>query len=82
MPKEQQRGLVQPFITFMQLFALALMLLHHTLTTKLLMDATFSLPALAAGTAAGITLFGRIDDATFRRAVLAVLLIAGVALVA
>jgi uncharacterized membrane protein YfcA len=81
-PKEQQRGLVQPFITVMQLFALALMLLHHTLTTKLLMDATFSLPALAAGTAAGIILFGRIDDAAFRRAILAVLLVAGLALVA
>jgi uncharacterized protein len=39
-----------------------------------------SLPALAAGTAAGLAMFGRISDAWFRRAILAVLFVAGLAL--
>ncbi len=80
-PKEQQRGLVQPFITAMQVFALAFLFAHHSLPTKVLIDAAFGLPALAAGTAVGIALFGRMNDAIFRRAVLGVLFVAGLALI-
>jgi len=82
MPKEQQRGLVQPFIAIMQIIALALMLWQHSLPSKLLTDAAFSLPALAAGTAAGLALFGRMNEVAFRRGILAVLFCAGLALVA
>jgi uncharacterized protein len=82
MPKEQQRGLVQPFIAMMQIFALALMLWQHSLPPKLLADAAFSLPALAVGTAAGLALFGRMNEVAFRRGILAVLFFAGLALVA
>jgi uncharacterized protein len=78
--KDAQRGLVQPFIAVMQLFALGLMLWRHALPAHLLIDTAVSLPALAAGTAAGLAMFGRISDAWFRRAILAVLFIAGVAL--
>jgi uncharacterized membrane protein YfcA len=79
-PKDQQRGLVQPFIAAMQVVALALMFAHRSLPTKVLIDAAFGLPALAAGTAVGIALFGRMDEALFRRIVLAVLFVAGVGL--
>jgi uncharacterized protein len=82
MPKEQQRGLVQPFIAAMQIFALALMLWQHSLPAKLLTDAAFCLPGLAAGTAAGLALFGRLNDVAFRRGILGVLFFAGLALVA
>jgi uncharacterized protein len=81
MSKEQQRGLVQPYITAMQVFALVLMLARNGLSDKALMDLTFSLPALAAGTVVGLFMFGRVDDARFRDIVLLVLLIAGVFLV-
>ena len=77
MPKDQQRGMVQPYIVAMQLFALALMLSRNELSTKALMDLTMSMPALAAGTALGIALFGKVDEAWFRRIVLAILLVAG-----
>lgn len=80
MPKDAQRGLVQPFIAVMQVFALALMLWRHTLPTHLLIDTAVSLPALAAGTAAGLAMFGRMSDVWFRRALLGVLFIAGLAL--
>jgi hypothetical protein len=64
----------------MQVVALALMFAHRSLPTKVLIDAAFGLPALAAGTAVGIALFGRMDEALFRRIVLAVLFVAGVGL--
>ena len=38
------------------------------------------LPALALGTWAGLKLFGKLDDAAFRRVVLVLLLISGVSL--
>jgi uncharacterized membrane protein YfcA len=40
------------------------------------------LPALLAGTWTGLRLYGRLDEAGFRKVVLALLLLAGVALVA
>ena len=80
MSKDAQRGLVQPFIAVMQVFALGLMLWRHALPSRLLVDTAVSLPALAAGTAVGLAMFGRISDVWFRRAMLGVLLVAGLAL--
>jgi len=81
MPKDDQRGLVQPYITAMQLLALALMLSRNTLPSQVLVHLTLSLPALAAGATLGIVIFRRIGDTSFRQVVLAVLLIAGLLLV-
>src|SRR5579883_298401 len=81
-PKTEQRGLVQPFIAAMQLFALALMLMRGDLSTKVLLDLALSIPALLAGSALGIVAFRYVDDATFRRIVLIVLLLSGLMLVA
>ena len=81
MPKDQQRGFMQLYIVTMQAFALVLMASRNGVPTKALVDLTFSLPALAAGTALGLIMFGRINDALFREIVLVVLLIAGVFLV-
>lgn len=81
MPKDQQRGLVQPYITAMQLFALALMFAHNSFSTQALLDLTISLPALAAGSALGVILFRKVNDGFFRGTVLVVLLFAGTLLV-
>ena len=81
MPKDQQRGVVQPYITAMQLLALALMLSRNTLPSQMLVHLTLSLPALAVGATLGIVIFRRIGDTSFRQVVLAVLLIAGLLLV-
>jgi len=80
-PKQQQRGLVQPFIAAMQLFALALMLPHNNVSSKVLVDFGICVPALIAGTAAGIILFGRVNELAFKRTILAVLLFSGLCLV-
>ena len=72
---------MQPYITAMQVFALAVMVSRNGFSTQALMNLTFSLPALLAGAALGVVMFGRVDDARFRDIVLMVLLIAGVFLV-
>ena len=81
-PKDRQRGLVQPYIAAMQLLALALLLWRNGISREALLNLTIGLPALAAGATLGVVLFRRIDDARFRRVVLAVLLFAGILLVA
>ena len=80
-PKNEQRALVQPFIAAMQLFALALMLMRHDLSSKVLVDLVLSIPALLAGSALGIFAFRNVNEATFRRIILIVLLLSGVLLV-
>ena len=79
-PKNEQRGLVQPFIAAMQIFALALMLVRRDLSTDVVFDFAWSLPALLAGSTLGILAFRNVNDATFRRLILIVLLISGVLL--
>jgi uncharacterized membrane protein YfcA len=83
LPKDQQRGLVQPYITAMQVVALALMFAfsRNTLSTQALLNVTLTLPALAAGAIVGVVLFGRVSDAAFRFVLLGVLGLAGVLLV-
>ena len=81
MPKDQQRGLVQPFIAAMQISALMLMLSRHELPSTILIDLAVSLPPLAAGTMLGILMFRRINEAAFRRVILIMLLISGLSLV-
>ncbi len=81
-PKNQQRGLVQPFIAAMQLFALALMLMRGDLSSKVLVDLALSVPALLLGSALGIVAFRHVNDASFRRIVLVMLLLSGLMLAA
>jgi uncharacterized membrane protein YfcA len=80
-PKNQQRGLVQPFIAAMQIFALALMLARHSLSSKVLVDFAISLPALAAGTTLGIMMFRRVNESVFKRIILIVLFFSALSLV-
>ena len=79
-PKNQQRGLVQPFIAAMQILALVLMLMQRDLSSKILIDLVVSLPALLAGTALGLLAFRHLDDVMFRRIILSILLVSGVLL--
>lgn len=80
-PKAQQRGLVQPFIAVMQIFSLVLMLSRQQLSPNIVSEFAYSLPALAAGVCLGIFAFRNVQDATFRRTILVLLLFSGVALI-
>jgi uncharacterized protein len=81
MSKDEQRGTVQPYIMVLQIFALSLMLFHNRLTSQALINLAYSLPALTAGVAIGIMMFRYVSNTIFRRAVLVVLLFAGMLLV-
>jgi uncharacterized protein len=80
-PKTEQRGLVQPFIAAMQIFALVLMLLQNDLSSKVLVEFVASIPALLAGAALGIFAFRCVNEASFRRIILTMLLFSGLLLV-
>jgi uncharacterized protein len=79
-PKNEQRGLVQPFIAAMQIFALGLLMVRHDLSPKVLVDLALSIPALLAGSALGIFAFRSVNEQTFRKIILAILLVSGVLL--
>ncbi|WP_407159390.1 sulfite exporter TauE/SafE family protein [Bradyrhizobium sp. STM 3557] len=79
-PKTEQRGLVQPFIAAMQVFALVLMLLQNDLSSKVLVEFVASIPALLAGAALGIFAFRCVNEGSFRRIILTMLLFSGVLL--
>jgi hypothetical protein len=64
----------------MQVFALALLLERHSLSSKVVIDLAISLPALFAGTVLGILAFRNINEVGFRRTILVVLLFSGASL--
>jgi uncharacterized protein len=80
-PKNQQRGLVQPFIAAMQIFALVLLLMNHNVSSKVFFDLLLSIPALIAGSVLGIIAFRNVSEQIFRRIILAILLVSGLLLV-
>jgi uncharacterized protein len=80
LPKNDQRGLVQPFIAVMQVLALALLLGRQSLSFRLVIDLAISLPALLAGSLLGIVAFRNINEAGFRRTILVLLLMSGASL--
>jgi uncharacterized membrane protein YfcA len=81
LPKERQRGLVQPFVAAMQVASMILLGGSGNLPPRLLGDLVVTLPAVAAGTALGLYLFGKVDELTFRRVVPVTLLVSGLSFV-
>lgn len=80
-PKDTQRAIFQPvmFSTFLMSavwFGIAGAYTAETLTLYAL-----ALPALMAGIWAGIRLYGKLNDAAFRKIVLSLLLLAGLSLI-
>ena len=82
MPKTQQRGVVQPFIAAMQVFALALLLIQRDLSSRVFIDLALSIPALLAGSTLGMLAFRYVKEQTFRRIILSLLMASGLLLLA
>jgi uncharacterized membrane protein YfcA len=80
MPKELQRATFQPVAVVV--FAMAALMLgaRGSLTLDTAKLFALGLPFLFAGTWLGLKLFGRIDEGTFRKIVLVLLFVSGVAL--
>jgi uncharacterized membrane protein YfcA len=79
-PKDQQRAVFQPVAV--AIFAMSALWLgvKGAVSADTIRLFLFGLPALLAGTWLGIKLYGRLDEAAFRKVVLVLLLASGVAL--
>src|SRR5262249_46508746 len=75
--KDKQRAIVQPYIASMQIAALAVLTAQHGLPAALGVNVLLSIAPLVAGAVAGLALFGKVNDALFRRALLCVLFASG-----
>jgi uncharacterized protein len=80
-PKEVQRGVFQPVAVAIFLMSALWLGAKGTVMAKTVKFFVLGLPCLILGTWLGLKLFGRIDEATFRKIVLALLFVSGVALV-
>jgi uncharacterized membrane protein YfcA len=80
-PKDAQRTVFQPVAVAIFLMSALWIGGKGAITAETLKLFLLGLPALLAGTWLGFRLFGRLNEATFRRVVLGLLLASGIALV-
>jgi uncharacterized membrane protein YfcA len=80
LPKDVQRATFQPVAVVVFATAAVWLGVKGTLTLETAKLFALGLPFLLAGTWLGLRMFGRIEEATFRRIVLALLFVSGVAL--
>ena len=80
-PKDEQRAVFQPAALAIFLMTAAWLVAKGALSGDTVQLFLIGLPALALGTWLGFKLYGRLDDAMFRKAVLVLLLVSGAALI-
>jgi uncharacterized membrane protein YfcA len=80
-PKDEQRAVFQPVGVAIFVMSAAWLGAKGALSGDIAKLFLIGLPALALGTWLGFKLYGRLDDATFRKAVLVLLLISGATLI-
>ncbi len=81
-PKDMQRAIYQPALFAVLTMATTSMIIAGNLTAQVAKLYVFGLPILLIGTWVGLRLYGHLDDAMFRKVILVLLLISGVALIA
>src|SRR5262252_1137737 len=79
-PKDVQRTVFQPVAVAIFLMSGLCLGAKGTVTAETAKFFVMGVPCLLAGTWLGLKLFGRIDEATFRKIVLTLLLVSGVTL--
>jgi uncharacterized protein len=80
-PKHQQRAVFQPVAVAIFAMSAAWLGVGGALSAETMRLFLLGLPALAAGTWLGLKLYGRLDETAFRKVVLVLLLVSGVALI-
>ena len=80
-PKDVQRTVFQPVAVAIFLMSALWLGAKGTITAETIRFFVIGLPCLFAGTWLGLKLFGRIDEATFRKIILALLLLSGATLI-
>jgi uncharacterized membrane protein YfcA len=81
-PKDVQRAVFQPVLFVAFVVISASQAAAGTITRETLALYALGVPFMVAGLWAGFRLFGKINDETFRKTVLVLLLFAGVSLIA
>jgi uncharacterized protein len=79
-PKDEQRAVFQPVAVSIFIMSAAWLGAKGALSGDIVKLFLIGLPALALGTWVGFKLYGRLDDAAFRKVVLVLLLISGATL--
>src|SRR5215475_1383630 len=80
-PKDQQRAVFQPVAVAIFAMSAAWLGAKATISADMIRLFLLGLPVLLAGTWLGLKLYGRVNEATFRKVVLVLLLLSGIALV-
>jgi uncharacterized protein len=80
-PKDQQRAIFQPVAVATFVMTAIWIGAEGAITTETIRLFLFGLPALLAGTWLGMKLYGRLDEAKFRKLVLVLLLLSGAVLI-
>lgn len=81
-PKDAQRAIFQPVLFFtMTMATLTFAAAGHLANVDILKLFLMGLPALLLGLWIGVRLYGKLDDTTFRKAILILLLISGLSLI-
>jgi uncharacterized protein len=80
-PKDRQRTIFQPVAVATFAMSAAWLGLRGVVAADTIRMFLFGLPALLAGTWLGMKLYGRLDEATFRKVVLILLLVSGAVLI-
>ncbi|MDP2412090.1 MAG: sulfite exporter TauE/SafE family protein, partial [Pseudolabrys sp.] len=79
--KDTQRAIFQPVILAAFAMTAVSLAFAGAVTADLVRLYLYGLPALAAGLWLGIKLYGRLDEAAFRRVILVLLLLSGLTLI-
>jgi uncharacterized membrane protein YfcA len=80
-PKDVQRAIFQPVLLATILTSTVSLSLAGAVTAETVKLYLLGLPAMLIGTWIGLKLYGRLDDAVFRKIILVLLLVSGVSLV-
>lgn len=80
-PKDMQRAIYQPALFAVLAMSAASMIAAGNLTAETGKLYLLGLPVLLAGVWTGLRLYGKLDDAAFRKVILVLLLVSGVALI-
>ena len=80
-PKDVQRAIFQPVILAAQAMTAISLAFAGAYTTETIKLYLYGVPALAAGVWIGLKLYGKLDEAAFRKVILVLLLVSGFSLV-
>jgi uncharacterized membrane protein YfcA len=76
-PRDEQRAVYQPYIYMMQASSVTVLLATGGIGPRVVSDFMWAAIPVAAGAWLGLKLYGAIDDATFRRTLLILLIVSG-----